>query len=64
MKDLFIILFCLFAVSIVILFIPWLTMCLWNWLMPEIFGLKQISFMQAFGLVVLFNIFSGLKVSK
>ncbi len=26
---------------------------LWNWLMPAIFGLKAITFLQALGLVVL-----------
>jgi hypothetical protein len=26
---------------------------LWNWLMPEIFGLKQITYWQAWGLMVL-----------
>lgn len=25
----------------------------WNWLMPAIFGLKTISFLQAFGLLIL-----------
>jgi hypothetical protein len=28
-------------------------MLLWNWLMPEIFGLKQVNFWQAVGLTVL-----------
>lgn len=28
-------------------------MLLWNWLMPEIFGLIEISFWQALGLCVL-----------
>ncbi len=32
------------------------TMLLWNWLMPEIFGLKAITFWQALGL----NILSGI----
>ncbi len=31
-------------------------MWLWNWLMPEIFGLPAISFWQAWGLVVLSHI--------
>lgn len=26
---------------------------LWNWLMPEIFGLPEIGWLQAFGLMVL-----------
>ena len=28
-------------------------MLLWNWLMPDIFGLKQVSYWQAWGLLVL-----------
>lgn len=28
-------------------------MWLWNWLVPELFGLKSITFWQAFGLLVL-----------
>ena len=39
-----------------------LVMKLWNWLMPEIFGLTSISFTQALGLLVLSKIlFSGIK---
>jgi hypothetical protein len=33
-----------------------IVMWLWNWLMPDIFGLKTISFWQAWGLVVLAHI--------
>ena len=29
------------------------TMYLWNWLMPDLFGLTQITFFQAFGLLAL-----------
>lgn len=29
-------------------------MILWNWLMPDIFGLKQITFLQSWGLTTLF----------
>ena len=32
------------------------TMLLWNWLMPEIFGLTEISLVQAFGLAFLSSI--------
>lgn len=31
-------------------------MALWNWLMPELFGLKQLSYWQAWGLVLLSHI--------
>jgi hypothetical protein len=35
----------------------WAVMALWNWLMPDIFGLKQIGYWQAWGLMVLSAIF-------
>jgi hypothetical protein len=35
------------------------TMLLWNWLMPAIFGLRTITFLQAVGLVVLSKILLG-----
>ncbi|HKJ86096.1 MAG TPA: hypothetical protein VKA06_08465 [Spirochaetia bacterium] len=31
-------------------------MALWNWLMPEIFGLTRITYWQAWGLFLLFSI--------
>lgn len=33
--------------------IGWVTMLLWNALMPEIFGLKTISYWQSWGLLIL-----------
>lgn len=47
------------AVFIILFFsfiFAWLVMLLWNWLIPVIFGLKVITFWQAFGL----NLLSGL----
>lgn len=39
----------------------WIVMLLWNWLMPEIFGLKQLSYWQAWGLLILSSIlFKGI----
>ena len=32
---------------------------LWNWLMPDLFGLRQITFWQAFGIIVLAKILFG-----
>jgi hypothetical protein len=32
---------------------------LWNWLMPDIFGLAPISYWQAFGLILLAKLFFG-----
>lgn len=37
----------------------WIVMLLWNWLMPQIFGLPVISFWQAVGLLVLCKILFG-----
>ena len=34
----------------------WIVMLLWNWLMPDIFGLKQINYWQAWGLLILSTI--------
>ena len=34
----------------------WAVMLLWNWLMPEIFGLKEITYWQGWGLVLLSHI--------
>ena len=31
----------------------WVVMLLWNWLIPEIFGLKPLSYWQAWGVLVL-----------
>lgn len=47
------------AVGIVIAFpIKWL----WNWLMPNIFGLMELTFYQALGLNVLIGfLFNGIK---
>jgi hypothetical protein len=32
---------------------------LWNWLMPDIFGLRQITYWQAFGLILLTRLLFG-----
>ena len=39
------------------------TMVLWNWLIPQIFGLPKIDTLQAMGLLILGNtLFSGTNV--
>jgi len=43
------------AVGLAFLF-GWVVMLLWNWLMPEIFGLKRLSYWQAWGLFALCSI--------
>jgi hypothetical protein len=35
------------------------TWLLWNWLMPELFGLPSINFFQAFGLLLLSGFLFG-----
>lgn len=37
----------------------WVVMLLWNWLMPELFGLQTINFWQAAGLLLLCKILLG-----
>ena len=37
-------------------FFGWVVMALWNWLMPDLFGLKAIGYWQAWGLLVLCKI--------
>lgn len=52
-------------VGIVMLVLGFPAMWLWNWLMPEIFGLKTINFWQAIGLQFLFYILlPGAKTSS
>ena len=43
------------AVAVAFLF-GFFVMLLWNWLMPDIFGLKTITYWQAWGLVLLAHI--------
>ena len=48
------------------LIVTLVVMLLWNWLMPDIFGLTTINFWQALGLLVLSKIFfsGGWKKSR
>ena len=49
-----------FAVIVLVIIIPVLMtlplMWLWNWLMPQLFGLKELGFWQALGLACLSSI--------
>jgi membrane protein implicated in regulation of membrane protease activity len=49
---------------IVVLIIGLPVMWLWNWLMPLIFGLTKISFLQALGLSLLGNMLFNSGVSN
>ncbi len=54
------ILFAVGGIALIALF-GWFVMLLWNWLMPDIFGLKQLNYWQAWGLLILCSIlFKGI----
>ncbi len=45
--------------------VGWVVMALWNWLMPEIFGLKTLNYRQAWGLLILSSIlFKGINLGS
>jgi hypothetical protein len=46
-------------VAIAITLFSFVTMHLWNWLMPAVFGLRTITWLQALGLLVLGKILFG-----
>lgn len=46
------------AASLCLIF-GYFVMLLWNWLMPAIFGLKEITYWQAAGLVILARLLFG-----
>lgn len=43
---------------------PAICMWLWNWLMPAIFGLPTIGYLQALGLIILSRILVGTGISS
>jgi hypothetical protein len=47
------------AATVVIFLVGWLVMWLWNWLMPDIFGLPVITVCQAWGLLLLAHLLLG-----
>jgi hypothetical protein len=48
-----IILIAIIAVAIILAFRGLVVMWLWNWLMPSILGLPEVSFLESIGLVFL-----------
>lgn len=44
--------------------LAYIIMLLWNWLLPTLFGLITITYWQAFGVLILLNIISGLFKNK
>lgn len=47
------------VVALAALGFGYVTMQLWNWLMPAVFGLKVITYWQAFGMLILAKILFG-----
>lgn len=45
--------------ALAIFLISYLVMYLWNWLLPEIFGVPDITFIQALGLLILSKLLFG-----
>jgi peptidoglycan/xylan/chitin deacetylase (PgdA/CDA1 family) len=37
----------------------WVVMALWNWLLPELFGIREIGYVQAMGVLLLSKILFG-----
>lgn len=37
----------------VALLLGWIVMMLWNWLIPDLFGLKEITYLQGWGIAFL-----------
>ena len=63
-KSLFFLKCVLLGILAVIVF-GWVTMALWNWLVPELFNGPVLTFWQALGLLILSKIlFSGLGGKK
>jgi hypothetical protein len=48
-----------FFVAVAFTVLSFVTMHLWNWVMPAIFGLKTITWLQALGLLLLCKILGG-----
>ncbi len=54
--------FTISGVALAVLFgflFGWFVQLLWNWLMPSLFGLKEIGYWQGFGIIVLAKILFG-----
>ena len=48
-----------FAVIVGAFLLGYVVMSLWNWLMPELFGLSMITYWKAFGILILAKILFG-----
>lgn len=52
-------LFALIVLILTIVIMVFITQLLWNFVMPDVFGLKEIEFWQTFALLILSGIFFG-----
>jgi len=52
------------VIALIILLFGLPTMILWNWLMPIIFGLPEITFLQACGLQILISLLLAPSIIK
>jgi len=50
--------------ALAIVAVSYITMLLWNWLMPELFGLTTITWSQAIGILILSKIIFGFGKGK
>lgn len=57
-KGVKVLFFALFVIVMLFL-VGYILMLLWNWLMPELFGISTINYWQAFGILVLAKIIFG-----
>ncbi len=57
-KGVKLVFFALFVIAMLFL-VGYIVMLLWNWLMPELFGLSTITYWQAFGILILAKIIFG-----
>ena len=55
-KDILAVIGLIILLIFVIAVYPWIVMLLWNWLLPDLFGFKEINYWQSFGILVLCQI--------
>jgi len=51
------------AAIAILLIVSFFFMLLWNWLMPDIFALKNIDFWQSVGLILMATLINNTRVS-
>lgn len=56
---------CVILVWVVLIFalIPLMVMGLWNWFMPELFGVAYINYWHALGMIVLGRLICGFNIN-